>query len=74
MPAGTSPVKKRRRRRIGLVCITVIEVAYELYMSQPAPPILPVEPADLVILAIGVVVALLAAPDLVASEQHRHAL
>src|SRR5215831_3593013 len=34
----------------------------------------PVEPADLVVLTVGVVVALLRATHLVAAEQHRHAL
>ena len=34
----------------------------------------PVEPRDLVVLAVGVVVAVLRAADLVAAEQHRHAL
>ena len=34
----------------------------------------PVEPGDLVVLAIGVVVALLGAAELVAGEQHRRAL
>src|SRR5690606_3810258 len=35
---------------------------------------IPVKPADLVVLAVGVVVAALGAPDLVAAEQHRYAL
>src|ERR1700691_2870648 len=34
----------------------------------------PVEPADLVVLAIGVVVSSLCPPDLVAGDYHRHAL
>ena len=34
----------------------------------------PVEPGDLVVLAVGVVVAALRAAELVAGEQHRHAL
>src|SRR6204780_2395258 len=34
----------------------------------------PVEPADLVVLAVGVVVAPLCPPDLVAGDHHRHAL
>ena len=34
----------------------------------------PVEPRDLVVLAVGVVVAALGAAELVAAEQHRHAL
>ena len=35
---------------------------------------LPVDPADFVVLAIGIVVALLGAGELVAGEQHRRAL
>src|SRR5689334_2879583 len=34
----------------------------------------PVDPADLIVLAVGVVVALLRAAELVARLQHRHAL
>ena len=33
----------------------------------------PVDPADLVVLAVGVVVAVLRAPDFVAGQDHRHA-
>src|SRR5207245_4841749 len=36
--------------------------------------VLPIEPADLVVLAIGVVVPLLRATDFVAGQQHRDAL
>src|SRR5262245_62092602 len=35
---------------------------------------LPVEPGQLVILAIGIIVALLTMADLVASQEHRHTL
>ena len=34
----------------------------------------PIEPADLVVLAIGVVVAVLGPAEFVAARQHRHAL
>ena len=34
----------------------------------------PVEPADLIVLTVGVVVAVLAAAHFVAAKQHRHAL
>ena len=34
----------------------------------------PIDPADLIVLAIGIVVALLAVADFVAGEQHRYAL
>ena len=43
-------------------------------LEQAAIDVLPVEPGDLVVLAVGVVVALLGPADLVAAEQHRHAL
>jgi hypothetical protein len=33
----------------------------------------PINPADLVILAVGVVVALLGPPDFVSTQEHRHA-
>src|SRR5687768_16117250 len=36
--------------------------------------VIPVDPADLVVLAVGVVVAGLRAAELVARQQHRHAL
>src|SRR3954464_7903283 len=44
--------------------------------EQLAPLVveLPVVPSDRVVLAIGVVVPLLRAPDLVAAEQHRRSL
>src|SRR5205823_703236 len=44
--------------------------------EQRAPVVveLPLEPRELVVLAVGVVVALLRAPELVAAEQHRRAL
>ena len=37
-------------------------------------PFLPIEPAELIVLAIGVVVAVLGPAEFVAAEQHRHAL
>ena len=42
--------------------------------SRPRSPMFPVDPADLVVLAIGVVVAVLRAAELVAGKQHRRAL
>ena len=41
----------------------------------PRPPadVLPVEPGNFVVLTIGIVVAALCPPDLIASQQHRHA-
>ena len=44
----------------------------ELPLRAPVEP--PVDPRDLVVLAVGVVVPALGAGDLVAAEQHRHAL
>src|SRR5260370_181847 len=37
------------------------------------PDVLPVEPGNLVVLTIGIVVAALCPPDLIACQQHRHA-
>src|SRR5690606_4230761 len=48
--------------------------AGELEQVPVAPTELPVHPADLVVLAVGVVVAPLRAPHLVAGAEHRHAL
>ena len=42
--------------------------------SRPGVGVLPVVPGDLVVLAVGVVVAVLGAADLVAAEEHGHAL
>src|SRR5262249_61774323 len=43
--------------------------------QRPAAVVeLPVEPGELVVLAVGVVVAALRAPELVAAAEHRHAL
>ncbi len=43
-------------------------------LGEVGVDVLPVEPGDLVVLAVGVVVAALGAAELVAAEQHRHAL
>src|SRR4029453_8966823 len=43
-------------------------------LEQLLVDMFPIEPGDLVVLTIGVVVALLRAADLVPSEQHRNAL
>src|SRR5581483_9292138 len=48
------------------------EIAAE--REQLLVDVLPVQPRDLVVLAVGVVVALLRAADLVTGEQHRDAL
>ena len=42
--------------------------------QQAAVLVVPVEPRDVVVLAVGVVVAALGAADLVAAEHHRHTL
>src|SRR5262245_15755987 len=52
--------------------LQVNEAASEL--QQPLIDVLPVEPRDLVVLAVRVVVAALGAADLVAAEQHRNPL
>ena len=48
--------------------------ADEIQQGLPLLVQVPVEPGELVVLAVGVVVALLRAADLVAAQQHRHAL
>ena len=35
--------------------------------------VLPLQPGDLVVLAVGIVVALLSPPELISSGEHRHA-
>ena len=37
-------------------------------------PFFPIEPAKLIVLTIGIVIANLGAPELIAAEQHRHPL
>src|SRR5579864_1122218 len=46
----------------------------ELEQALPPGVKIPVEPADLVVLAVGIVVAALRAPDLVSSKKHGNAL
>ena len=58
----------------GVVLHDLDDVAYEVAQLLASFADLPVEPADLVVLAVGVVVAQLRAADLVATEQHGHAL
>ena len=50
------------------------ETLRESYERRVSLAQAPVEPGDLVVLAIGVVVAALRAAELVAGQQHRHAL
>ena len=37
-------------------------------------PFFPIEPADLIVLAIGVIIAVLGPAEFIAAEQHRHTL
>ena len=69
-----APVRKRLRRRIGYLCRSAVSFCTNRTSDWPRPSQLPVEPADLVVLAIGVVVALLRARELVARQHHRRAL
>ena len=68
------PWKKRRRRNTGWSRRSSISRLGEREQRLVVGVELPVEPGDLVVLAVGVVVAALGAADLVAAEQHRHAL
>ena len=66
-PAMAADLRKRRR--------SSVRRAMKSVRSSPSlAEICPVDPADLIVLAIGVVVADLRVADLVAGEQQRHAL
>ena len=63
------------RRKTGCVAAQRDQPLRERRAARAALVVeLPVEPGDLVVLAPGVVVAALRAAELVAAEQHRHAL
>ena len=64
---GAIPAAASRRRR------NVLSLLTKRWTSAWRSSRRPVEPADLVVLAVGVVVAALRAPDLVAHQQHRRA-
>ena len=65
------PWNHRRRRNTGC-CAADRQPSAQLL--EVLVDVVPVEPGDLVVLAVGVVVAALGAAELVAAEQHRHAL
>src|SRR5688500_2004755 len=50
------------------------QLAHEVDQALGAVVVVPVDPADLVVLAVGIVVAVLRARELVAGQQHRRAL
>ena len=54
--------------------VKCVQHLYKAQQSLVFGYLIPVEPANLVILAVGVVIALLAAAHLVAHEQHRGTL
>ncbi len=72
VPRIGRPWNHRRRRKTGCAWRRAMSPAVKASRSSSASR--PVEPGDLVVLAVGVVVAALRAADLVAAEQHRHAL
>ena len=67
-------VQPAARPQLGKVAAQPGEFANERGEIVFAAGLRPVHPADLVILAIGVIVAVLAVADLVARQQQRHAL
>ena len=75
-PAGpvrtVVPVKNRLRRNVGCCAAQLDQRGGEL--DQRLVGLVPVHPAELGVLGVGVVVALLGAAELVAVQQHRHAL
>ena len=73
-PCSGRPSKKSRRRKLGCARRSAVRCATKRIRSLLSLARRPVEPVELVVLAVGVVVALLAAPELVAREQHRRAL
>ena len=66
------PWNHRRRVKTGCSVRSLIRSCVNLRSARVR--LLPVVPGELVVLAVGVVVALLRAADLVAAAQHRHAL
>ena len=68
------PVKKVRRLRTGWAFRNAIIILHEPEEAGVAFAERPVDPADGVVLAPGVVVAVLGAEELVAAQDHRHAL
>ena len=72
--ACRAPFRNVSRRRPGACLRSDEQLPHE--RGQPARRVgeIPVDPADLVVLAVGVVVAALRAIQLVARQQHRHAL
>ena len=69
-----SPVKNERRRRLEWRARSAIICLKNRNSSAFSLDQRPVEPGELVVLAVGVVVAVLRAADLVAGDEHRHAL
>ena len=71
-PCGSRPWNQRRRQNTGWRWRR--RISRRVNCSRRSSARRPVVPGHLVVLAVAVVVAVLRAPDLVAAEQHRHAL
>ena len=71
-PRTGRPLNHPRRRNAG--CPACRWMRRRVNCEQLLVDVVPVEPRDLVVLAVGVVVPALRAADLVAAEQHRNAL
>ena len=72
--ADASALEEAAALKDGMVQAETDEVGREVEEPASGGPERPVEPGDLVVLAIGVVVAALRAPDLVAPREHGYAL
>ena len=68
------PVRNVGRRKTGCARRSAISRCVNACSASARVVELPVDPAELVVLAVGVVVAALRAAELVAGEQHRHPL
>ena len=73
-PWPAAPLKKRRRRNTGWSRRSAHDPLGERRAAAPGLVGRPVDPGQLVVLAVGVVVAALGAAHLVAVQDHRHAL
>ena len=74
VPSALRPSSQCRDRSCGKRWRSRVRPPTNSVMSSSVAEPRPVHPADLVVLAIGVVVAALAVADLVAGEDQRHAL
>src|SRR5690606_30599740 len=72
--ADRAPLKEGAAREHRMLAPQPNELLYEATQSLVVPVQLPVDPGNLVVLAVGVVVAMLRASQLIAGQQHGYAL